>query len=72
MSSSSLKWVVSVGCAVRWVAVDENNAPVIGVVGILDLGVEDVDVVPVCKLMRRKEKGRGRLTDALQQGTAMP
>jgi len=49
MSSSSLKWVRRVGCAAWWVAKAEKGAPVIGVVGIFDLGVEDVDVVSVCK-----------------------
>ena len=62
-----------VGCAARCVpvAAEENNAPVIGVVGIFDLGVEDVDIIPVCKLIH-KEGGRVRLTDAPQQGNAMP
>ena len=31
------------------VVVEENNAPVIGIIGVFDLGVEDVDVVSVCK-----------------------
>jgi hypothetical protein len=71
MGGACWKWVVRVGCAARWVEVEEKDAPVIGVVGIFDLGAEDVDVVPVCKLMEREEKGRVRLTDAPQQGTAM-
>ena len=37
--------------------VEKNGAPVVGVVRIFDLGVEDVDVISVCKLLEHRERG---------------